>query len=210
MNMMLPISNNNEELSEDRIDQNPFRQFFRWLEERPETVSEEKYAAALGTSDKEGRVSVREVLVRDIDDDGFTFFTNYKSRKAGQIDENPFGALLFYWPEMYRQVRIEGRIGRVPEASSTGYFNNRPRGNQISAWVSEQSQTIPDRKFLETRFSWYKDQFDNRPVPKPPEWGGYKLNPDWFEFWQGRSDRLHDRIVYSASGDKWIITRLAP
>lgn len=207
---MLPIRNNNEELSEDRIDHNPFQQFIRWLEERPETVDEEKYAAALGTSDREGRVSVREVLVREIDGDGFTFFTNYKSRKANQIDDNPFGALLFYWPEMHRQVRIEGRIGKVTAARSSSYFSNRPRENQISAWVSEQSQTIPDRKFLETRFSYFKDKFKNKPVPKPPEWGGYKLIPLWFEFWQKRENRLHDRIVYSASGDKWTITRLAP
>lgn len=207
---MSPKSNNTDEFSGNSVDLNPFKQFMKWLGERPGTVQEEKFVAALGTASKEGRVSVREVLVREIDDDGFIFFTNYKSRKARQIDDNPFGALLFYWPEMYRQVRIEGRIRKVTAERSSGYFNSRPRSNQVSAWVSEQSQTIPDRQFLETRFSYFMDKFSNMPVPKPPEWGGYKLFPQWFEFWQGRADRLHDRIIYSASGDDWTISRLAP
>jgi len=199
-----------EELTETTADPDPFNQFKKWLKERPLPVNEEQYTAILGTAGTEGRVSVRIVLVKEIENDGFIFFTNYKSRKGNQIAENPFGALLFYWLEMHRQVRIEGRFEKITPIKSSGYFENRPRQSQLSSWASEQSQPVPDRRFLEERVSFFKEKFKNQLVPKPIGWGGYKLIPQWFEFWQEREHRLHDRIAYSASGDKWIINRLAP
>jgi len=199
-----------EALSEITVNADPFRQFSKWLNEKPLRADEEQYVAILGTAGTEGRVSVRTVLVKDIDNEGFTFFTNYNSRKAHQITENPFGALLFYWPEMHRQVRIEGRFGKVPSIKSSEYFEKRTRQSQLSSWASEQSQPVTDRKYLEDKVEFFRDKFKDQLVTRPPDWGGYKLIPLWFEFWQEREHRLHDRIIYTASDNKWVITRLAP
>ncbi len=199
-----------EEFSEASVDPDPFIQFGKWLSERSAPDEEEQYVAVLGTSGTEGRVSARIVLIKEIDKDGFIFYTNYKSRKGNQIDENPFGALLFYWPEMKRQVRIEGRFQKIPARRSADYFENRPRMSQLASWASEQSKPVPDREYLDARLTYFKNKFTGQLVPKPNEWGGYKLAPLWFEFWEQREHRLHDRISYSASGDKWIIKRLAP
>ncbi len=201
---------NNQDLSEFSVDPDPFRQFRKWLNERVLPVYEEPYTVVLATAGTEGRVSARIVLIREIEEDGFVFFTNYNSRKGNQITENPFGALLFFWPDMQRQVRVEGRFEKVAASKSSEYFENRPRQSQLSSWASEQSKNVPDRKFLEDRVTFFKNKFDKQLVPKPAEWGGYKLIPLWFEFWQERDYRLHDRIAYSVSGDKWIINRLAP
>jgi len=199
-----------EELSETTADPDPFRQFTRWLNERSVPSDEEQHIAVLGTAGTEGRVAVRVILVKGIDNTGFTFFTNYGSRKGNQIAENPFGALLFHWPEIHRQIRIEGRIEKVPAIKSAEYFEKRPRQSQLSSWASEQSQAIPDRKYLDGRVEFYRDKFKDQLVPRPAEWGGYKLIPLWFEFWQEREHRLHDRIIYKESGNMWIMIRLAP
>lgn len=201
---------NRQDLSEFSVDPDPFRQFSKWLNERILPVSEEPYTVVLATAGTEGRVSARIVLIKEIEKDGFVFFTNYNSRKGNQIVENPFGALLFHWPDMQRQVRVEGRFEKVSITKSAEYFENRPRQSQLSSWASEQSNIVPDRKYLEDRVAFFKNKFDKQLVPKPAEWGGYKLIPLWFEFWQERDHRLHDRIAYSISGDSWIINRLAP
>jgi pyridoxamine 5'-phosphate oxidase len=197
-------------LEEDEMDPSPFIQFGKWFQERlnsgvviPESVS-------LGTSSRDGSVSVRTVLLKEYDRSGFVFFSNYNSRKGIQIDHNPRVALLFYWAESDRQIRIEGTVQKVPPEESDRYFNTRPEESRLSAWASEQSKVIPDRKYLEDRFEFYRNKFSNRSIDRPPHWGGYHLKPTWFEFWQAREHRLHDRICYSLSGDKWIINRLAP
>jgi pyridoxamine 5'-phosphate oxidase len=194
----------------EQANNDPFLQFTKWFEMRKVPVSEESGASILATADATGRPSSRVVLVREFDKNGFTFYTNYRSRKAAQISENPFGALLFFWPEIHRQVRIEGKIEKVPESRSSIYFSKRSRESQLSAWASEQSKTLTDRNILDARMAFYRDKFRDQPVPKPPGWGGYILLPDRFEFWQEGKDRLHDRISYYVSGDSWKIERLNP
>ena len=200
----------NKDFSEKTVNPNPFIQFEIWYKEHltcgiaiPDTLS-------LGTASPGGRVSVRTVLLKDYDEIGFIFFTNYNSKKGGQISANPLAALLFYWSESGRQVRIEGKIEKIGGKKSSDYFSTRPRESQISAWASEQSLVIPDRRHLEKRYDFYKNKFDNKPVEKPPHWGGYRLIPDFFEFWQDGEFRLHDRVVYSKEKDSWIIERMAP
>jgi pyridoxamine 5'-phosphate oxidase len=201
---------NNQALSKKSVDPDPFIQFEIWYKEHlncgiaiPETVS-------LGTASAAGRVSVRIVLLKGYDENGFVFFTNYKSKKGIQISENKGVALLFYWPELDRQVRIEGIIEKTGKKESSDYFMTRPRESQIAAWASEQSSTIPDRRHLDKLYDFYKDKFNTKPVEKPPNWGGYRIVPDFFEFWQYGEFRLHDRVAYSKAKDKWIIERLAP
>jgi pyridoxamine 5'-phosphate oxidase len=201
---------NTKGLSKKTVDPNPFVQFEIWYKEHlscgiaiPGTVS-------LGTASAGGRVSVRIVLLKGYDENGFVFFTNYKSKKGIQISENPGVALLFYWPELDRQVRIEGIIEKTSEKESSDYFMTRPRESQIAAWASEQSSIIPDRRHLEKLYDFYKDKFDKNPVEKPPYWGGYRIVPDFFEFWQDGEFRLHNRVVYSKVKDTWIIECLAP
>jgi pyridoxamine 5'-phosphate oxidase len=198
------------EFSEKTVVRDPFAQFSIWYEthlsagiEIPETVS-------LGSSSKDGRVSVRTVLLKEFNENGFTFFTNYKSKKGEQLLVNPRAALLFYWPESGRQVRIEGLTEKVTEKESEDYFKTRPKESQLSAWASEQSQAIPDRQYLENRFLFYKNQYNEKQVEKPPYWGGFRLIPDWFEFWQNGEHRLHDRVTYTKIINAWIIERLAP
>ncbi len=197
-------------LSEKSADPDPFGMFSAWYGEHigagisiPETLS-------LGTSSASGRVSVRTVLLKGYNEKGFVFFTNYSSKKAAQLEENPYAAMLFYWPESGRQVRIEGRIEKVSESESAGYFSSRPRESQISAWASEQSTTIPGRKYLEERYDFFSEKFSGREVQKPAHWGGFRLIPDFFEFWLDGDFRLHDRIAYTRSDKGWIISRLAP
>jgi pyridoxamine 5'-phosphate oxidase len=200
----------NKLLSEKTADNNPFVQFRKWYGEHlqagiaiPETVS-------LGTASASGRVSVRIVLLKDFDETGFVFFTNYLSKKGVTLTENPSASMLFYWPESGRQIRIEGLIEKTSEYDSSSYFTTRPRESQLSAWASEQSSVIPDRHFLEKRFEMYKAKFDNKPVDKPPHWGGFRLKPDFFEFWSDGEFRLHNRIAYTWKDSRWLINRLAP
>lgn len=204
----MPDKNNG--LSEQYIDPDPFNQFSKWYSERIQPSFEESGTCVLATSGADRRPAARVVLVKEFSEQGFVFYTNYSSRKAIQISENPFGALLFHWPEVSRQVRIEGRIEKVPESKSALYFSRRKRESQLAAWASDQSRPIPDRKFLENRVDLFKRKFKGDPVTKPPGWGGYILIPVWFEFWQAGKDRLHDRISYRLVNDAWNIDRLAP
>jgi pyridoxamine 5'-phosphate oxidase len=197
-------------ISEKTVAPDPFDQFNKWYNEHllagvaiPETMS-------LGTAGSAGEVSVRTVLLKDFDENGFVFFTNYNSRKGSQLSLNLRTALLFYWPESDRQVRIEGVAYKVTEEESEAYFKTRPRESQLSAWASEQSSVIPDRQHLENRYNLYNNRFENKSVEKPQYWGGFRIVPDWFEFWQSGDFRLHDRITYTKSKDSWIIERLAP
>jgi pyridoxamine 5'-phosphate oxidase len=200
----------NKMLTEKTVDQDPFLQFRNWYNEHLEADIAIPDTVSLGTASADGRVSVRTVLLKGFDNDGFIFFTNYNSRKGVQLSENQSAAMLFYWPESGRQVRIEGVAEKVTEIESASYFITRPRDSQISAWASEQSSVIPDRLFLENRHEFFKRKFENKDVEKPPHWGGFRLLPDIFEFWQDGEFRLHDRLVYTRTRNRWIITRLAP
>jgi pyridoxamine 5'-phosphate oxidase len=153
---------------------------------------------------------VRTVLLKIYDERGFVFFTNYNSRKGAQLSSNPRAALLFYWPECARQIRIEGVTEKITERESESYFKIRPKESQLSAWASEQSSVIPDREHLEKRFLYYKNMYGEKSVDKPEHWGGFRIVPDWFEFWQEGEFRLHDRLSYTKRNDSWVIERLAP
>jgi pyridoxamine 5'-phosphate oxidase len=166
--------------------------------------------AALATSDRAGRPSVRMVLLRGADARGFAFFTNYASRKAADLAENPRAALCIYWPSLEEQIRIEGRVVRLPDDESNEYFATRARGSQLGAWASDQSQMLPSRATLEDRYLEVARRFEGIPVTRPAFWGGFRLVPDRIEFWQGRPDRLHDRLVYLRDGEAWRTERLYP
>jgi pyridoxamine 5'-phosphate oxidase len=167
-------------------------------------------AASLATADAAGDPSVRIVLVRSFDEDGFLFYTNYRSRKAGDLEVNPRAALCFYWPWIDEQVRIDGTVARVSAALSDSYFAARPRGSQIGAWASEQSQPLDDRSVLERRYHEIERQYDGQPVPRPPHWGGYRLSPASIEFWKAGAYRLHDRWRYTREPGGWRVERLNP
>jgi pyridoxamine 5'-phosphate oxidase len=166
--------------------------------------------AALATSDRAGRPSVRMVLLRGADARGFAFFTNYASRKAVDLAENPRAALCIHWPSLEEQIRIEGPVERLPDDESDEYFASRARGSQLGAWASDQSQILPSRGTLEERYLEVARRFEGIPVTRPPFWGGFRIVPDRIEFWQGRTDRLHDRLVYLRDGDAWRTERLYP
>jgi pyridoxamine 5'-phosphate oxidase len=166
--------------------------------------------ASLATADAQGRPSVRIVLVRHIDERGFVFHTNYRSRKGRELDENPHASLCFYWPTLDEQIRIDGTVTRLPADECDAYFDQRPRGSQLGAWASEQSSVLPSRETLEAKYRTIEERFLDHPVPRPPFWGGYRLMPSQVEFWYGRPDRLHDRVLYTRDGDGWQIERLYP
>ena len=197
-------------LSEKTADLNPFLQFDIWYKEHLNSDISVPDAVSLGTADSEGQVSVRTVLLKGYDDKGFVFFTNYKSKKGIQLASNPKVALLFYWPESARQIRIEGSVKKVSEEESQSYFKSRPFESQLSAWASDQSSKIPNRQYLEKQYDFFLKKFKDNPVEKPKNWGGYSIMPEWFEFWQEGKFRLHDRITYTKRKNKWIIERLAP
>lgn len=197
-------------LSEKSIDLNPFVQFNKWYKERLTSGITEPGSVSLGTSNADGRVSVRTVLLKGWDKNGFVFFTNYNSKKGSQLLSNPNAALLFYWPESGRQVRIEGIANKISEKESDSYFRTRPRESQLSTWASGQSSVIPDRLFLENLYESYNNKFKNKPVKRPAQWGGFRLLPEWFEFWQEGDFRLHDRLTYTKRKQIWVIERLAP
>jgi pyridoxamine 5'-phosphate oxidase len=201
---------NKNDFSENSIDANPFVQFKSWYEEHLLCGIDIPDSMTLATAFADGRVSARTVLLKDYNDNGFVFFTNYKSKKGSQLSSNPRAALLFYWAESGRQVRIEGFTEKIPDKESESYFSTRPRESQLSALVSEQSSVIPDRKYLEDIYENYRNMYSMRPVDKPAHWGGYRLIPEWFEFWQNGEFRLHDRLSYSKRNTLWIIERLAP
>jgi pyridoxamine 5'-phosphate oxidase len=188
----------------------PIRQFQTWLQQAIDTHLVEPNAMTLATADSSGRPSARIVLLKGLDDRGFIFFTNYESRKGGELAENPNAALVFYWAELERQVRVRGAAGRISHEESERYFTGRPRGHQLGAWVSNQSDVIANRAVLERRLNEFEQKYPGA-VPLPPYWGGYVLSPVELEFWQGRPDRLHDRFRYTKQTDRsWMIERLAP
>jgi pyridoxamine 5'-phosphate oxidase len=197
-------------LKRSEFNADPFIQFEQWYLERLCTGEKTPNNMSLATSTPDGDVSVRTVLLKEHDSTGFIFYSNYKSRKGKQLSSNPKAALLFYWPELNRQVRTEGVVKKVSAADSDAYFASRPLESQISAWASEQSRVIADREYLEDRFLKYSKKYLNKPVERPEYWGGYRLIPSWFEFWQDGEFRLHDRITYTYSSGKWIVERLAP
>lgn len=196
--------------SEKTVSTDPFIQFNLWYREHLSMVKNIPEAMYLATASPGGKVSARTVLLRDHGESGFTFYTNYRSKKAKQMEANPQVALLFYWPEKGRQVRVEGIAEKVPVTVSEEYFSSRPRDSQLAAWASDQSSEIPDRSFLENKFTHYKTKYNGIPVPRPVHWGGYMVIPDLFEFWEDRENRLHDRVEYRKKEGKWIISRLAP
>ncbi|HJT18735.1 MAG TPA: pyridoxamine 5'-phosphate oxidase [Thermoanaerobaculia bacterium] len=199
------------ELGQKDLHPDPFVQFGRWFDEAKAAVPSHPEGMVVATASKDGDVSSRVVLLKEFDSRGFAFYTNYNSRKAAQIHDNPRAALTFWWPQLERQVRIEGAIVRTTEEESDAYFATRPRGSQIGAWASEQSKVIAGRGDLDARFEELSANYHERPIPRPPHWGGYRVIPILFEFWQSRADRLHDRFQYRLREAKdWVIERLSP
>jgi len=197
-------------LSEQEADPDPFRQLERWLAEAIEAQLYEPHGMTLSTVGANGRPSSRVVLLRGLDERGLVFFTNYQSRKGRELEANPWACLNFWWPPLERQVRIEGRVERVEPQLSDEYFASRPYDSQIGSAASPQSQVIASREVLEQRIAELKARYP-KTVPRPAHWGGYRLKPDCFEFWQGRPSRLHDRLLYCLQPDgRWRIERLAP
>ena len=190
------------------LDPDPLRQFERWIADAAAAVDVPE-AAALATSTPDGRPSARMVLLKGSDERGFAFFTNYESRKARELAVNPRAALLFHWPPLGRQVRVEGGVGRVDAAESEAYFRTRPLASRLAAWASPQSRPLADRAELERLYADAAERF-GADVPLPPSWGGFRLVPDAYEFWQHGDDRLHDRIRYEREGNAWKRERLAP
>lgn len=198
-------------LDEGSTDPDPFVQFRAWFDEAVAAGVADANAMSLATASASGEPSVRTVLLKDLDERGFVFFTHYTSPKGRDLAENPRASLLFYWPDLERQVRIAGAVTRVPRAVSDAYFATRPLDSQYAVWAAPQSTPLDDRQALERRFAETKVRFAGQPVPCPPEWGGYHVAAERIEFWQGRPGRLHDRLLYTrdASGG-WARTRLAP
>src|SRR5215210_919026 len=197
-------------LDETDLDSDPIVQFHRWFEKVIEADLHEPNAMILATATRDGRPSARTVLLKGYDQRGFVFYTNYEGRKAGELETNPLCALLFYWGELERQVRIEGRASRLPGEESDSYFASRPRGSRFGAWASQQSRPVENRNILEERVRALETEYEGREIPRPPVWGGYRVEPDTIEFWQGRENRLHDRLVYSRRKEGWNIARLQP
>ncbi|HEY5369036.1 MAG TPA: pyridoxamine 5'-phosphate oxidase [Hanamia sp.] len=193
------------------LDANPITQFKNWWQQAVESKIEEPNAMVLATCDVSGKPSARIVLLKEIKDNGFVFFTNYQSRKGKEIEVNPFVSLLFFWKELERQVRIEGEIKKIPNTESDEYFNSRPSESRIGAWSSPQSTVINSREILQKNVEKYTTRFGTENIPRPEFWGGYIVMPCRIEFWQGRPGRLHDRLQYALTeNNEWIIKRLAP
>ena len=198
-------------MEERDLDPDPLRQFTRWFEDARGTALPAPEALALATATPEGRPSVRMVLLKSADERGFTFHTNYESRKGDELTANPHAALLFHWQPLGRQVRVEGRVERVPSEESEAYFRTRPLGSRLAAWASPQSRPLADRAELEQLYAEAQERF-GEDVPLPPTWGGFRVVADAYEFWQHGDDRLHDRVRYERGrdGDGWSKARLAP
>lgn len=196
-------------LIEAGLPDDPFRLFATWLRRAMEVEKPEPTAMALATVGPDGRPAARMVLMRGFDDRGIVWYTNYESRKGRELDETGRAAVVFYWGRLERQVRVEGTVAKVSPEESDAYFASRSIGSRLGAWASEQSTVIPDREYLERRFEEMQERFREDP-PRPPHWGGYRLTPEYWEFWQGQPDRLHDRIAYRQVEGGWERFRLAP
>ena len=196
-------------LSRDQLLKNPIEQFRSWFSEAVDIIIEPTSMTLSTYTIRHGSQS-RVVLLKQIDKRGFVFFTNYNSLKGKQIALNNNVSLSFFWPELQRQVRVNGIAKKVSNKESINYFSKRPRNSQISAWISMQSEVIENRKIMELKFQKLKHKFNNQPIPKPPYWGGYIIEPLTVEFWQGREDRMHDRFIYVKDNNKWNINRLSP
>jgi len=193
------------------LDPDPIKQFANWFTTAIETGIRDVNAMSLATAGQDAKPSVRIVLLKSFDEDGFVFFTNYESEKGKQLEANPYAALGFYWIELDRQIRISGKVDKTSRKESQTYFRSRPVGSQLSAWASRQSAVLDGRRVLDARMEEMNERFADKRVPLPPHWGGYRLKPDNMEFWQGRSNRLHDRFRYTRHSDgSWLIERLAP
>lgn len=192
------------------VTSDPLKQFDIWFKNALDSDLIEPNAMILSTVSAEMVPSARTVLLKGFDGEGFTFFTNYESQKGREIEANPNVSLLFLWLELERQVRVNGKAVRIPEAESYSYFKSRPADSRIGAWASRQSTRVPGRTYLEAKFAEYKMKFGDTEIPLPPFWGGYKVIPERIEFWQGRPNRLHDRILYSKNENGWKIERLSP
>jgi pyridoxamine-phosphate oxidase len=200
-----------DELDEQSIDPDPISLFRRWFDEAIASGSRLPDAMTLATATKDGKPSARMVLLKQVDDDGFVFYTNYLSSKAKELEENPRAALVLYWSGLDRQVRVEGSVERISSDESDEYFRTRPRESQLGALASPQSEVIESREVLEKRYEELDDLYRDRAVERPEHWGGYRLKPERIEFWQNRPSRLHDRLVYERQADgSWSIKRLAP
>jgi len=193
------------------LNPDPIKQFANWFTTAIETGIGDVNAMSLATAGQDAKPSVRIVLLKSFDEDGFVFFTNYESEKGKQLEANPYAALGFYWIELDRQIRISGKVDKTSRKESQTYFRSRPVGSQLSAWASRQSAVLDGRRVLDARMEEMNERFADKRVPLPPHWGGYRLKPDNVEFWQGRSNRLHDRFRYTRQSDgSWLIERLAP
>jgi len=194
-----------------QLDPDPFKQFTRWFSDAEQAELPLHNAMTLATASRAGKPSARMVLLKEVDARGFVFYTNYQGRKARELKENPFASLVFYWQPLSRQVRVEGAVERVAADESDRYFASRPRGHQLEAHASSQSQVIKDRGFLEEQFKTFTQMFAGQEIPRPAHWGGYRLLPETLEFWQEGQHRLHDRLRYRrVDDDQWVIERLAP
>lgn len=200
-----------QDLSEIKVNSNPFLQFKKWFDQTLSADILEPNAMTLATTTTEGKPSARMVLLKNFDERGFVFYTNYNSQKAQELAENPQAALVFWWAELQRQVRIYGRVEKILERESDQYFYSRPFNSRLGAWASNQSEVIESRKVIEERLQELKHKYQNQDIPRPPHWGGIRVIPTEIEFWQGRSSRLHDRLLYTKNvDDSWKIERLSP
>lgn len=198
-------------LTPDHVSDDPIEQFQRWFNEALDAEIDDPNAMTLATAAPDGTPSARIVLLKGVDDRGFRFYTNYDSRKGTELSQNPKAALVFWWAPLERQVRIEGTVERLSDEASTEYFCSRPRGSQLGAWASPQSRVIESRAVLEENLKAAREKYESTdPIPCPPRWGGYVVQPTQVEFWQGRPNRLHDRLRYRQTADGWVLERLAP
>ncbi|MBW4552144.1 MAG: pyridoxamine 5'-phosphate oxidase [Aphanocapsa sp. GSE-SYN-MK-11-07L] len=198
------------QLLESEANPDPIQQFQHWFKQAVQADLLEPNAMTLATVTPEGKPTARIVLLKDVNEQGFAFFTNYQSHKGQELDHFPWAALVFLWAELERQVRIEGYVEKVSVAESDGYFNTRPWSSRLGAWASEQSQVIGDRQVLEDRLKQLEQEYAGKEVPRPPHWGGFRLYPTLIEFWQGRPSRLHDRLCYRRVDGQWLLERLSP
>jgi pyridoxamine 5'-phosphate oxidase len=193
------------------LDPDPIKQFSNWFTAAIEAGIRDVNAMSLATAGRDGKPSVRVVLLKGFDQDGFVFFTNYESEKGKHLEANPYGSLGFYWIELDRQIRISGPAEKTSREESERYFHSRPIGSQLGAWASRQSEVVDARRVLDARMAEMTERYGDGPVPLPPHWGGYIIKPEMMEFWQGRPNRLHDRFRYTRQADSsWLIERLAP